>query len=788
MSNKDNKNDQDQEDKKDLNHDQKPKQPENQPKQNDNEDDSKYYVEEEKLKTVFNQLPQKVVLEEDEEEVPQDKEGYQVQSQIIDTQTNGIDPISVTSEMRKSFLEYAMSVIVARALPDARDGLKPVHRRILFGMHELGLTASVQHKKSARIVGDVLGKYHPHGDSAVYESMVRLSQDFSMRYPLIDGHGNFGSIDGDSAAAMRYTEARMSKIAGMMVEGIRKNTVNFVPNYDGSDSEPNVLPSRIPNLLVSGATGIAVGMATSIPPHNLSEVIDGVIAVAKNPEITNDTLMQYVQGPDFPTGGIMSGQSGIVDAYRTGKGSVTVRSKTRIEELKNGKSRIIVEEIPYMVNKANMIEKIAHLVKDKAIEGITDLRDESSRKGIRIVIELRRDVVPEVIQNKLFKMSQLQTNFSFNMLALVEGQPKVLDLKTALEVYLKHQVEVMTRKTQFSLDKSQAREHILEGLKIATQNIEDVIKIIRSSTNDESAQEALQTRFSLSEKQAKAITDMRLGRLTGLAIEKMNDEISELKEQICALKNILDNHHVLIGEIIKEQEEVKEKFGDKRRTAINHSLGSIDDEDLIPQKDIAITMSNRGYVKRLPLEQYQLQNRGGVGVKGMTTYEDDNVEKIVVTTTHTDLLVFTTYGKVYKIRAHQIPELSKQAKGIPFINLIDIKKDEKVVSLLSINSYDIGKFLLTVTKQGIVKKTSIEEYSRINKNGKLALKMKNEDMLIKAMVVTDEEQIIIGGSNGKVVRFESTDIRSMGRTATGVKGIDLSDHLKSRVVGASTTS
>lgn len=755
----------------------------------DEDDDSKYYVEEEGIKTVFQEpKPQeKVIIEEEEEIIPQDAEDYEVASQLIEEETDRLAPITISTEMRKSFLEYAMSVIVARALPDARDGLKPVHRRILYGMHELGLTASVAHKKSARIVGDVLGKYHPHGDSSVYEAMVRLSQDFSMRYPMVDGHGNFGSIDGDGAAAMRYTEARMSKIAATMVDGIKKDTVNFIDNYDGSETEPSVLPARIPNLLISGATGIAVGMATSIPPHNLTEVINGVVALARNSEITTEDLMERVSGPDFPTGGIIAGSAGIVKAYTTGRGSVKLRAKTHIEELKNGKTRIVVTEIPYMVNKANMIEKIAHLVKDKAIDGITDLRDETSRKGIRVVIELRRDVVPEVILNQLFKMTQLQTSFSMNMIALVDGAPKVLDLKTALKVYLDHQIEVVKRRTQFDLNKTEARAHILEGLKTATQNIDEVIKIIRSSKNDEEAQNQLINTFSLSEKQAKAITDMRLGRLTGLAIERMNEELEELHKTIVELKNILDNHSVLIELIINELTDIKDRFGDDRKTEINDSLGDIDDEDLIPQKDIAITMSNRGYVKRIPLEEYQVQNRGGIGSKGMSTYEDDNVEKIVTTNTHTDLLIFTTYGKVYRIRAHQIPELSKQAKGIPFINIIDIKKDEKIVSLLSVETYENTEYLLTVTKKGVIKKTRLSEYSRINRNGKIALKMRENDMLVKAMIVTDHEQVVIGGSHGKVVRFDSTEVRAMGRTATGVKGINLSDDLKANVVGASIT-
>lgn len=746
-------------------------------------DDSKYYVEEEKIETVFNETPIKEF--EDEEFAPQEKEGYLVKSQLISEETNRLAPISVSTEMRKSFLEYAMSVIVSRALPDARDGMKPVHRRILFGMHELGLTSSTKHKKSARVVGDVLGKYHPHGDSSVYEAMVRMAQDFSMRYPMVDGQGNFGSIDGDGAAAMRYTEARMSKIAATMVEGIRKNTVDFIENYDGSDTEPSVLPSRIPNLLITGATGIAVGMATNIPPHNLTEVINGVIQVARNPEITIEELMQFITGPDFPTGGIILGSSGIKEGYLTGRGSVGIRSKTRIEELKNGKTRIIVEEIPFMVNKANMVEKIAHLVKDKVIEGITDLRDETSREGIRVVITLRRDVVPEVILNKLFKLTQLQTNFSMNMLALVDGAPETLTLKRALEVYLKHQKQVVSRRTRFDLTKHASRAHILEGLKISISNIDEVITIIKGSTNDLEAQKELEIQFELTSEQSKAITDMRLGRLTGLAIEKMNSELDSLNSEIKTLKNILENEDVLLELVIFELEEIRNKFGDSRNSKIIEGLGNIADEDLIPQKDIAITLSTRGYVKRIPLEEYQVQNRGGVGSKSMSTYEDDGVEKIITTHTHTDLLIFTTLGKVYRIRAHQIPELSKQAKGVPFINIISIEKDEKVISLLAVDSYEEGEFLITITKKGLIKKTPLGEYSRINRNGKRALGLRNEDMLVKAMTARDSDEIIIGGSTGKVVRFDAIEIRSMGRTATGVKGIELSDDINSKVVGAS---
>ena len=749
----------------------------------DSQENDKYYVEEEKIKTVFSETP-KIIIEE-EENLPQEKEGYQVKSQLIQEETYRLSPMPVSKEMKKSFLEYAMSVIVARALPDARDGMKPVHRRILFGMHELGLTSSSKHKKSARVVGDVLGKYHPHGDSSVYEAMVRMAQDFSMRYPLVDGQGNFGSIDGDSAAAMRYTEARMSKIAMTMVDGIKKNTVNFVDNYDASDKEPSVLPSRIPNLLITGATGIAVGMATNIPPHNLTEIINGVIQVAKNPEITIEELMEFITGPDFPTGGLILGSSGIKEGYKTGRGTVTTRSKARIEELKNGKSRIIVEEIPYMVNKANMIEKIAHLVKDKAIDGITDLRDETSRQGIRIVITLRRDVVPEVVLNKLFKLTQLQTNFSMNMIALVDGAPELINLKRSLEVYLKHQIEVISRRTQFNLNKSESRFHILVGLKKAIENIDKIIKIIKSSKNDQDAQNKLQLDFDLTNIQSKAITDMRLGRLTGLAIEKMNIELEELNLEISKLKNILDNKEVLLDVLINELEEIKNKFGDERRSKIVEGLGDIKDEDLIPNKDIAIIMSNKGYVKRIPIEEYNVQNRGGVGSKSMSTYEDDIVEKILTTNTHTDLLIFTTLGKVYRIRSYQIPELSKQAKGIPFLNLISIDKKEKVVSLLSVDSYDENQYLVTVTKNGIIKKTSLSKYQRINKNGKLALGLKEEDILIKAMIAKEEEEIIIGGTNGKVVRFNISQIRSTGRTSTGVRGMSFSLDATSKVIGSS---
>ncbi|CAM9093031.1 DNA gyrase subunit A [Mycoplasma todarodis] len=748
---------------------------------NDDEEDKKYEVHEEEVKTVFDE-------EKSESKGKKQKEIVEVTSQVIEEATDSLTPIYISTEMRTSFLEYAMSVIVSRALPDARDGLKPVHRRIIYAMSELGLESSKPHKKSARIVGEVLGKYHPHGDTAAYEAMVRMAQDFSMRYPLVDGHGNFGSVDGDSAAAMRYTEARMSKISSLLVSGIKKDTVNFVDNYDGSEREPEVLPARFPNLLITGATGIAVGMATNIPPHNLTEVINGVIALARNPEITIEELNEYITGPDFPTAATILGNAGIRKAYKTGNGSITIRSVSRIEEMKNGKARIIFTELPFMVNKARLIEKIAHLVKDKHIEGITDLRDESSRKGIRVVVELRRDVVPEVVLNKLFKLTPLQTNFGINMLALVKGEPKILNLKLALSTYLEHQIEVVTRRTQFELEKAEARAHVLEGLQIALDNIDAIITMIRSSKNDAEAQAKMMEAFSLSEIQAKAITDMRLGRLTGLAREKMQAELDELHEQIAYHKNILNNREALIDLIVDELNVVRDKFGDDRRTEIlEGAFGNIDDEDLIPRKDIAITMSSRGYVKRIPLEEYKAQNRGGVGTKSMTTYEDDNVESILVATTHTDLLIFSTKGKVYRIRAHQIPELSKQAKGIPFVNIIGIDKKEKVVSMLTLDNYDEGQFLLTVTKNGVVKKTDIKEYERINKNGKIALGLKENDELVKAMIVKDDTEIIIGAAHGKVVRFPATEVRKMGRTASGVKGIDLSGEAKTEVVGASSS-
>ncbi|MGZ9413896.1 DNA gyrase subunit A [Mycoplasma sp. 5370] len=751
----------------------------------DKEEKEKYILDDEEMETVFKE---ETAEESDEEEVaPQDKEEYVVSSQIIENEAGGIIPKPISDEMRNSFLEYAMSVIVSRALPDARDGLKPVHRRILYGMSELGITHSVAHKKSARIVGDVLGKYHPHGDSSVYDSMVRMAQDFSLRYPLIDGHGNFGSIDGDAAAAMRYTEARMSKIASLMVESIKKDTVDFMPNYDGSESEPTILPSKIPNLLVSGVTGIAVGMATTIPPHNLGEVIDATIALAKNPEISIDELMQHIKGPDFPTGAMILGQSGITKAYETGRGSFILRSKAKIEELKNGKSKIIVYEIPYEIKKPILIEKIVQLIKEKKLDGISDIRDETSREGIRVVFDIKKGFIPEVVLNNLFKYTSLQVSYSINMIALVKGEPKLLNLKEALEVYLEHQIDVFTRRLQFDLKKAEERVHVLEGLKIAIENIDEVIKIIKSSKSDAEAQEKLAARFNLTQIQTKAIIEMRLSRLTGLAVEKLVNEMEELYQKIKELKEILDSKEKLINLIVSELQEVKENFADERRTEITATeVGTIQDEDLIPSQDVAITLTNNGYVKRINIDEYKTQNRGGVGSNTASTYEDDNLSSILITNTHTDLLIFTSLAKVYRLRSYQIPEQSKQGKGIPFINLIGIQKDEKVISMLSINEYNSGTYLVTVSKKGIIKKTEISNYERINANGKIALGLKEGDELKRAFVVKDGEEIIIGASNGNVVRFLSDELRSTGRQSEGVRAIKLEQD--DEVVGASTTA
>ncbi|KUH47419.1 DNA gyrase subunit A [Mycoplasmopsis meleagridis] len=739
------------------------------------------FIPDDDLFVAFKKEEKKEVIEnEDEEIIPQNKEEYKVQSQILTEAINGINPVYVHREMKNSFLEYAMSVIVSRALPDARDGLKPVHRRILYDMSELGIYYNSPHRKSARIVGDVLGKYHPHGDSSVYEAMVRMAQEFSMRYPLVDGHGNFGSIDGDEAAAMRYTEARMSKLAGEMLEGIKKETVDFVDNYDATELEPVVLPARFPNLLVSGGSGIAVGMATSIPPHNLGETIDAVINLAKNPSISVEELMEFVPGPDFPTGAVILGNEGIKNAYKTGKGSITVRSIAKIEEYQNGKSKIIVTEIPYEVKKTSIIEKIAELVKDKTIEGISDLRDESSREGIRIVVDVKKGYNPYILLNKLYRQTNLQVNYNANLVALVHGEPKLLNLKSALEIYLSHQEEVITRRLNFDLQKAKDKLHILEGLKIAVENIDQVIKIIKASKNDNDAQINLAKNFDLSEKQTKAIVDMRLGRLTNLAIDNMLDEMKILRDEINKIQFVLSNHEALINLIVSELNEIKNKYTDKRRTQINLEIeASISDEDLIPQRDIVITTSSKGFVKRIDLEEYRSQKRGGVGQSTMKTYDDDDISSILTTNTHTDLLLFSNFAKVYRIRAHQIPDLSKQSKGIAFVNIIpslNSKEGEKIISILPIDKYESTKYLFTTTKKGIIKKTSLSEYERINSNGKLAFNLQENDELIRASILSDEELVLLANNTDRVVKFEAKDFRPISRTATGVKGISLNEN------------
>ncbi|WP_033160036.1 DNA topoisomerase (ATP-hydrolyzing) subunit A [Mycoplasmoides alvi] len=697
-----------------------------------------------------------------------------------------VKDVSISTELENSFMEYAMSVIVARALPDVRDGLKPVHRRILYGAHTGGMHHDKPFKKSARIVGEIMGKYHPHGDSAIYETMVRMAQDFSLRYMLIDGHGNFGSLDGDSPAAMRYTEARLSKIATEMLRYIDKNTVDFVDNYDATETEPKVLPSLFPNLLANGASGIAVGMATNIPPHNLSELIDGIKLYISNPNVSVSELMTVIKGPDFPTKGEILGESGIIEYFNTGRGSVTIRSKTQIEELNNGKFAIIVTEIPYMVNKASLIEKIANLVKLEQVEGISDLRDESSREGIRIVIETKKNIVPEVLLNQLYKTTQLQTNFSVNMLSLVNGEPKLINLPTAIKLYLDHQIEVLTRKTEFDLKKAKERAHILEGLVIATKNIDAIINIIKKANDNDEAMNILMKTYSLSEIQAKAILEMRLRSLSGLERQKLENELSELKVQIKEYENILKNNDLKLQIISNQLEDIKKRFGDERRTEIVYgAISSIDDEDLIPIENIVITMSNKGYLKRISIDTYKSQHRGGVGIKGMNTHEDDDVSKLIVCSTHSDLLFFTNKGKVYRIRAHQIPPGSRQSKGIPAINVIDLDKDEKICSMLSVSNYDKGYFFYC-TLNGLVKKTTTEIFKKINRNGKIAISLKDNDTLFDVIVVNENEEIYIGVSNGHLVRFNESTVRPMGRTAAGVIGVRLKNNNDS-VIGLSSS-
>ena len=693
---------------------------------------------------------------------------------------SGIEEIQLAKEMKKSFLDYSMSVIVSRALPDVRDGLKPVHRRILHGMNELGNTPDKAYKKSARVVGDVMGKYHPHGDSAIYESMVRMAQDFSYRNPLVDGHGNFGSIDGDSAAAMRYTEARMSKIAMELLRDIKKDTVNFRDNYDGSETEPIVLPAKFPNLLVNGASGIAVGMATNIPTHNLRETIEACRVVLKNPDAVVADLMEVLPGPDFPTGGIVLGKSGIRKAYETGRGSIKIRAKTRIIE-ENGRERIIVDELPYLVNKAKLVEKIADLARDKKVEGITALADESDRDGMRIVIDVRRDSSAAVILNNLFKMTSLQTSFGFNMLAIVDGVPRTLSLKQILDHYLDHQRIVIRRRTVFDKNKAEARAHILEGLRVALDHIDEIISIIRASDTGAIAKEALISKFKLSNRQSQAILDMRMVRLTGLEREKIEGEYQDLVSLISDLEDILANPKRIDSIIEEEMIEVADKFGDDRRTElmIGEAL-SLEDEDLIEEEEVVITISHNGYMKRMPISEFKTQNRGGRGVKGMRTNDDDFVETILTTSTHDIVLFFTNTGKVYKAKAYEIPEYGRTAKGIPALNFLGIDNDEKIQAVVNLDEkLSKDEELFFTTKLGIVKRTSGGEFKNIRSNGIIAINLKEDDELISVELTDGQQKMIIGTKNGYAVSFDESDVRSMGRTATGVKGINLreGDHV-----------
>ncbi|MDA3931243.1 MAG: DNA gyrase subunit A [Tenericutes bacterium] len=695
-----------------------------------------------------------------------------------------IREINVTNEMENSFLSYAMSVIVSRALPDVRDGLKPVHRRILYGMSELGLTPNKSYKKSARIVGDVMGKYHPHGDSAIYDAMVRMAQNFSFRYPLVNGHGNFGSIDGDPAAAMRYTEAKMHKITDEILRDLKKDTVDFIENYDGSETEPKVLPSKIPNLLVNGATGIAVGMATNIPPHNLTEVIDGYIAYIHNNDIDIDDLMGYIKGPDFPTGGVILGQSGIVQAYKTGRGIIRVKAKSEIKELPNGKRQIIITEIPYQVNKTTLIERIAQLAKDKKIDGITDLRDESSRKGMRVIIELRRDVSAEVMLNNLYKNSQLQVSFGANMLALVDDKPVTLNLKDMIKYYYLHQVEVLIRKTNYDLNKAEERRHLLEGYIIALDNIEEVIKIIRSSYDD--TEEKLVEKFHFSDVQVKAILSMQLRRLSGLERDKINEERDQLILTIKGLQETLASKEKQNQILIDEAEDVKNRFGDERRSEIDlFGDYDIDDEDLIPVEDVIIAITTNGYVKRMNIDVYRAQNRGGRGKTGINLNEDDVIDSIIFTSTHDYLLFFTTLGRVYKMKGYKIPNFGRTSKGLPIVNLLELAEGEELATCMTLKDFEEG-YLFFTTNQGIVKRTAVSDFQNIRTNGIKAITLRGNDILHSVKYTDGERDIILGASNGKAIRFYEQQVRSMGRTAAGVKGINLTKG--ENVVGVTVVS
>ena len=703
-------------------------------------------------------------------------------------QDNNLVNVNLTSEMKTSFIDYAMSVIVARALPDVRDGLKPVHRRILYGMNELGVTPDKPHKKSARITGDVMGKYHPHGDSSIYEAMVRMAQWWSYRHMLVDGHGNFGSMDGDGPAAQRYTEARMSKISLEMLRDINKNTVDFADNYDSSEREPLVLPSRFPNLLVNGATGIAVGMATNIPPHNLGETIDAVKLVMDNPDVTTRDLMEVLPGPDFPTGALVMGKSGIHRAYETGKGSIVLRARTEIEETKSGRERIVVTEFPYMVNKTKVHEHIVRLVQEKRIDGITAVRDESNREGVRFIIEVKRDASAHVILNNLFKLTQMQTNFSFNMLAIQNGVPKILSLREILLAYIEHQKEVVTRRTVFDKEKAEARAHILAGLLIALDHIDEVIRIIRNSETDAEAQAELMARYELSERQSQAILDMRLRRLTGLERDKIQSEYDDLMKLIADLADILAKPERVVAIIKEELEEIKRKFSDERRTELMvGEVLSLEDEDLIEEADVLITLSNKGYIKRLNQDEFTAQRRGGRGIQGTGVKDDDFVRELVSTSTHDRLLFFTNKGRVYRLKGYEIPEYGRTAKGLPIVNLLKLDEGETIQTIINVQAeHDDHSYLFFTTRYGVVKRTSVTEFANIRQNGLKALNLKDEDELINVFLTNGQADIIIGTKMGYAVRFNENQVRNMGRAATGVRGVNLraDDH----VVGASVIS
>jgi len=691
------------------------------------------------------------------------------------TDIERIRPIDLEQEMKKSFISYAMAVIISRALPDVRDGLKPVHRRILYAMHELGVTPDKPYRKCARIVGDVLGKYHPHGDSSVYGALVRLAQDFATRYPLVDGQGNFGSVDGDGAAAMRYTEARMSKLNLQMLADIDKETVDFVPNFDETLMQPTVMPSRYPNLLVNGSSGIAVGMATNIPPHNLGEVIDGVVKLIENPDVTNQELMECVKGPDFPTGGVILGRRGIYDTYTTGRGRIVVRAKTDIEPMNNNRQRIVVTEIPYMVNKSVLIAKIAELVHDKKLEGISDIRDESDRNGMRIVIELKRDVNAAVVLNYLYKHTQLQDAFGAIMLALVDGEPKVLSLKEMLYHYLEHQKEIITRRTRYDLDKAEARAHILEGLLIALDNIDEIVRIIRGSANTGEAKTQLMERFGLSDKQAQAILDMRLARLTGLERERLQEEYAELQKTIAYLRAVLADEKLVLGIIRDEILVIKDKYSDDRRTEITTMDGEIDPEDLIQEDSVVVTLTHFGYVKRIPRTTYRSQNRGGKGVSGMTTREEDYAEKLLVTSTHAELMFFTNKGRVYSLKAYEIPEAGRTARGTAIVNLLQLDGGEKVTAMIPLPKEREEGYLVMATKNGLIKKTGSDEFKNLRKMGLIAIALREDDELIGVELTKGESELMMATRMGQAIRFSENDVRAMGRNSMGVRSIDLSE-------------